>query len=659
VTFVCFVASDLRALRVLRGFLIVPFVAAALLAQQTAPPVFRSGVEAVQMDVVVTDKDGKPVTGLTKEDFEIFEQGIPQEITVFAPVNTPIEREARRPFDAEPDVQSNTREYRHIYMLMLNGNQLQTPLRARQFLTDYFGDNDIGAVFVLAAARTQDGQDFTSNRRLLLEAVDKYVPGIGFKWYEDFWEHMELMARLPGGRKSVIFFGGLPASYDAIADYRGGVGTLAQEFVHAAIAAASRANISMYSIDVTGVARFNPDADLMPGLTGGFAHASGNDYTATFERLVRETSTYYVLGFNSSIKRKQGRMIQLEARVRRPGLTVRTRSGYVEQLEYIRANMTPDPKRTPVEAALASPLATSGLPMHVVATPFKRSRDLASVALAIELDVAKLPFTQRDGRFITDFDVQNLATDATKKIHPEYRHRGKLTLDAATHARVTRSGLRIVSQFELPAGRYQVRVASARGGTKGGVLYDLVVPDFEDGPLAMSGVALTSLAATSVFTLKPDRYRRSGKGVTKCEERVCQANTVFDDLLVPYDTKGGEMPLLRDVLPAPVTTTREFTATDTLALYAEVYDNRGRRKTDDASTIRLTATLHNAESIAVGQASDERRPDAPKRPSGGHGFTLRLPLQGVPAGDYVLRVEATAGPEEKETVSRAIPIRVK
>src|SRR5262245_29594413 len=88
--FVIFVASSLPGVRVLRGFLIVPFVAAALLAQQQTPPVFRSGVEAVQMDVVVIDKDGKPVTGLTKEDFEIFEQGVPQEITVFAPVNTPI-----------------------------------------------------------------------------------------------------------------------------------------------------------------------------------------------------------------------------------------------------------------------------------------------------------------------------------------------------------------------------------------------------------------------------------------------------------------------------------------------------------------------------------------------------------------------------------------
>jgi hypothetical protein len=392
---------------------------------------------------------------------------------------------------------------------------------------------------------------------------------------------------------------------------------------------------------------------------GGFAHVSGNDYAATFERLVRDTSTFYVLGFNSSIQRKQGRTIELEARVKRPGLTVRTRSGYVEQLEYVKAHMPPDPKRTPVEAALASPLTMAGLPMHVFAAPFKRTSSLATVALAIELDAAKLPFVQRDGRFTTDFDVQNLATDATAKIHPEFRHRGKLTIDAATHARVTRSGLRIVSQFELPAGRYQVRVASARGSTKGSVLYDLVVPDFEDGPLSMSGVALTSLSAADVFTLRPDRYRRSDKpGATKCRERVCQAGTAFDDLLVAYDTKGGEQAPLRDVLPAPLSTKREFASTDTLALFVEVYDNRKRRK-GEPEPIVVTASLHDAETTSVSHVTEERPPNAPKRPSGGHGFSLRLPFKGIRAGQYVLRVEATTGGGEKETVSRTIPIRVK
>jgi hypothetical protein len=43
-------------------------------------PTFRSAVEYVQLDVVVTDKDDRPVSGLTQNDFEIIEAGRPQTI---------------------------------------------------------------------------------------------------------------------------------------------------------------------------------------------------------------------------------------------------------------------------------------------------------------------------------------------------------------------------------------------------------------------------------------------------------------------------------------------------------------------------------------------------------------------------------------------------
>ena len=48
------------------------------------PPVFKSGVDLVQIDVVVLDADGRPVRGLTKDDFTLFDRGIKQDIATFA-----------------------------------------------------------------------------------------------------------------------------------------------------------------------------------------------------------------------------------------------------------------------------------------------------------------------------------------------------------------------------------------------------------------------------------------------------------------------------------------------------------------------------------------------------------------------------------------------
>src|SRR5829696_6942841 len=47
------------------------------LASQAQPPVFRGGTNLVQVDAIVTDSDGRPLTDLTAADFEVFDDGKP------------------------------------------------------------------------------------------------------------------------------------------------------------------------------------------------------------------------------------------------------------------------------------------------------------------------------------------------------------------------------------------------------------------------------------------------------------------------------------------------------------------------------------------------------------------------------------------------------
>ena len=69
----------------------LPAVLLLLAAQQAPPPKpgFKSGVTVVEVDVVVTDKSGRPVRGLRREDFEISEDGRPVEIATFSAVDVP------------------------------------------------------------------------------------------------------------------------------------------------------------------------------------------------------------------------------------------------------------------------------------------------------------------------------------------------------------------------------------------------------------------------------------------------------------------------------------------------------------------------------------------------------------------------------------------
>src|ERR1039458_2572149 len=50
--------------------------------------VLRVTARLVQVNVIAQDKDGKPVTNLTKDDFTIQDEGAPQKITFFAPLTS-------------------------------------------------------------------------------------------------------------------------------------------------------------------------------------------------------------------------------------------------------------------------------------------------------------------------------------------------------------------------------------------------------------------------------------------------------------------------------------------------------------------------------------------------------------------------------------------
>jgi len=59
-------------------------MAAALVAEQQRQRTFHAGVDLVSFGVSVVDKQGKPITGLTADDFQIVENGRPQTVAFFA-----------------------------------------------------------------------------------------------------------------------------------------------------------------------------------------------------------------------------------------------------------------------------------------------------------------------------------------------------------------------------------------------------------------------------------------------------------------------------------------------------------------------------------------------------------------------------------------------
>src|SRR5690606_851038 len=140
-------------------------------------------------------------------------------------------------------------------------------------------------------------------------------------------------------------------------------------------------------------------------------------------------------------------------------------------------------------------------------------------------------FVEKDGTFVEKIELLNMASDARGKVFPGERQTANLTLKPDTHARMLSRGFRVLSQVDLPPGRYQLRVAAGNAaGKAGSVIVDLEIPDFDDEALAMSGIALTSASAGEMPTIRPKDP-------------------------------------LRDYLPGPVIATREFEQGDTIVLF--------------------------------------------------------------------------------------------
>ncbi len=668
--------------------------------RQMPPVTFRVEVNYVEVDAVVVDARGEFVPDLRQADFQLLEDGRPQAIKSFGLVRIPLERPEAPLFvqqPIEPDVQSNVRPFDgRVYLLFLDGlhtSAQHTPwvrAAARKFIETSIGANDVAAV---ASTQGPANQDFTSNKRLLLAAVDRFMgnslesatinkinqynmrrqqygtgqgpladPEEAHRAYnasatlDSIRQISNLMSGVRGRRKAMVLFSeGL--DYDITDVFNNPNASQVMQDSSLAIAAATRANVSVYAVDPRGLTALagmgadapSPASDADPALrlgpvgmqdevrrqndslrviseeTGGFASINSNDFAAAFDRIQRDNSSYYVLGYYPINERRDGRFRKIEVKVNRPGTEVRFRKGYVGPSGKPAASR-------PVDAAdgtpailrdlLGSPLPIPGLRLTATAAPFKGTAKTAAVRIVVLADGRDLTFTKKDGKLEGALDLAVVAIDEqTGKSRGGLHVLVTLPATGASQEQVVRNGLRVTTQVDLPPGSYQLRIGAADTASQrvGSVHYDLTVPDFSAGSLTMSGIVLTSSLAgqTRTALASPDE-------------------------------------LVRKTLPGPPTVSRQFRVGEELALVAEVYDN----DTKTPHTVDISTTLRSDDGRVIYTHEDQRSSSELGGSTGGYGHQARIPLKDVAPGLYVLKVEARTRLGKGATASREVQFRI-
>jgi len=554
--------------------------AAPGLAQNSSPVsstpqagyVLKMNGELVLTNVVARDaKTGEVVRGLTKSDFSVLENGKPQRIETFdfesVEMATPLKEATVSGLAAGPISNSKAvvvakpedlRNHRLIVMFFdltsMQPEDLDRSVEAAQlFLRTRMQTADLVALVSLGDTLAVD-QDFTADKDVLINKVAVYngTEGQGFaagatstsnqvedttgytpdeSEYNDLNTDRELFALRAisktlekiNEKKSLLYFSG-GISRDGIEN---------QASLRAAINAAVRANLAIYSVDTRGLQAVGPLGDASTGSlrgsagfngaalgnnmqanfasqevmgtlshdTGGTAFFDSNDFAPAFAKVQADTSAYYAVGFVSTNPARDGRYRKLTIKINKPGIKLEYRPGYYAPADFQHAGH--EDREQELQDQLASDLPATDMAVYMDAMYFRLDDNRYFVPVSLIVPGSQIPFVKGGDKDKATLDIIGSVIDEVKRPIGSARETVKLNLDPALNAR--QKNIQYTTSFNLPPGKYQMKfvVRENQTGRMGSFEAEITLPDMKKTPqqtLRLSSIVLASMRQPSKKT---------------------------------------------------------------------------------------------------------------------------------------------------------------
>jgi len=228
----------------------------------------------------------------------------------------------------------------------------------------------------------------------------------------------------------------------------------------------------------------------LAGDTGGKAFLDTNDLGLVFDRVQRDTSVYYVLGYRSSNALRDGKYRHIQVKVNRPGLNLEFRKGYYAPKDFQHFNS--EDKEQQMTDELSSELPNTDVALYMAASYFRIDDHRFYVPVALVVPGSQIPFLKGGDKDKATLDIIGEVLDELKRPVGSVRETVKLSLDAAQEVR--RKNVQYSTGFLLVPGKYHFKfvVRENQTGRLGSFETDFVVPDIKKAPLKMSSVVLAS-----------------------------------------------------------------------------------------------------------------------------------------------------------------------
>ncbi len=568
-------------------------LAASVFAQtkpQQKPPedeILRIETELVQIEITVTDKQGKVIKDLKQSDFELKADGKPQEIGYFSVgtsvtparwITTETVKKNKETTPAEP-----TREVRAGRYIVLAIDDLHLSFSSlnytRKALVKFVDQQMAGGdqvALITTSGQLGMFQQFTSDRDILKRAIERLslrerkvftstdVPRITPYQAELIDDNRdpdaltvavnEIMAQQPGTTRQSAIQQAQMKARSIVAENtsitKSTLGTLESiirslrelpgrkslvmmsdgfllggsnqgdsDGLRRITDAATRSGLVIYAIDARGLVAMPGTMDasqpgfgmeIPPGArqriesssieaerdglnalsrdTGGFPVFNNNDLSLGLQKIVQDTETYYLLGFEPAVSYRDGRFRKLEVKVRNhPEYKVRSSKGYyapddkavskaaekeIKEEAKLEQERVKNPEKVAkketaaaverMNGALGSLFPLGGIPIEISTDFIDTGKGEGYVALVGHLDVSKIRFEKVNDRFQATVELVGMIFDEKGKSVDTFSQNVGLNLRQATYEKILKSGFLFNRRVKLAPGFYQVRIAAVK-----------------------------------------------------------------------------------------------------------------------------------------------------------------------------------------------------
>jgi Ca-activated chloride channel homolog len=297
------------------GFVVAHPVPGQVRVETEPDEVIRIDANLVTIPAQVMDRNGRFITNLQREDFQIFEDGVEQEVSFFSPVEEP---------------------FTILFLMDVSGSMYvhlsELALAANAFLSQLRPDDKFIAVSFCDEVKTL--AELGPVKETRVKPIKLGICGKGTFVYEAVHHALKRMKKISGRRAIVLFSDGLSDQKRATAK-----STLREaEQQQALIYSVQFGDLPLRPGTDANSQRFNKTIENANDYMAGIAQKTGGrhyrveditDLKKTFGEVADELRRQYSLGYYPKIPLTQGLRRTIKVSVRRPGLAVRARDSYL------------------------------------------------------------------------------------------------------------------------------------------------------------------------------------------------------------------------------------------------------------------------------------------------------------------------------------------